>query len=345
MQDPMQFPGSQQQPKMFEQSQLDLLTAQKFEAVNHYSLMQGNQFGETLSCGFCANQYLITDRTKLVQVEGRTELVEYPLFIVQEESDCCCRCLCPQHPILAKFYHARPPVAGPTHCNCCYGGHVWKADNTQPVALTVERDGCCAKWVGCPICCDKCQSEAWVHAGNVDGTPGAIGYSNSKAIGRSKVPNRGCFTPMMEVMEYDGQAEQQTGLLTGPCFFGGCLDLCVNTVFPITSAPGGTPSVSTGDTGRIVKQRPKGLREMCCQLHGDVDNYEIDLASSLTARQKANYIGTAVHVDYWFFQRDVRPITCHTDHQGNGVLVITLCNMYCKGCLIPICIAIPFGKK
>jgi hypothetical protein len=55
--------------------------------------------------------------------------------------------------------------------------------------------------------------------------------------------------------------------------------------------------------------------------------------------------GSWYAVDYWFFQRDVRPVRVVSNGDGSGMVVITLCNMYCKGCLIPCCITIPYGSK
>jgi hypothetical protein len=55
--------------------------------------------------------------------------------------------------------------------------------------------------------------------------------------------------------------------------------------------------------------------------------------------------GTAVHLDYWFFQQDARPVQINDQGNGSGVIIITLCNMYCRGCVVPIQICIPYGKK
>jgi hypothetical protein len=126
---------------------------------------------------------MITDRQRLVPVSGREQdIVETPLWIVQEESTLTCRVCCPQHPTMNKFYHALPPEAGPTYCKCCYAGHTYLPDKTVPVAMVVERDGCCNKWIGCFICGPKCQSEAFVHGGDTEHgvAPGALGNENPK---------------------------------------------------------------------------------------------------------------------------------------------------------------------
>ena len=49
--------------------------------------------------------------------------------------------------------------------------------------------------------------------------------------------------------------------MVGPCFFGGCLDLCTETRFDLTSPNGGTP----GDIGAITKQPAKGFCDACIQ--------------------------------------------------------------------------------
>mmetsp|Transcript_79153 Transcript_79153/g.109968 ORF Transcript_79153/g.109968 Transcript_79153/m.109968 type:complete len:375 (-) Transcript_79153:51-1175(-) len=325
---------------------LDGYTIQKLNAVNQFGLYQGNRLGETISCGCCANTYMITDRQRMTPVQGREQdMVEIPLWIVQEESDMCCRICCPQHPTMNRFYHALPPQAGQTVCGCCYTGHQFLPDRSVPVAMVVERDGCCNKWIGCFICSEKCQSEAWLHGGDVNEEvkPGSLGNSNPKIIGRSKVPRDDCCVPHLDMFESTAGTETQYAKLTGPMCFGGCLDICCNTPFYINS---GVTDGKIGDVGMIEKQAPKGCLDMCCQVAGDVDNYQVVLGQpNMTPIQKANVLGTAIHVDYWFFQRDVRPIHIISNGDGSGVIYITLCNMYCKGCLIPCCITIPYGKK
>jgi len=330
-------------PQVTGADRLDPYTMQKLDAVHHYGLYQGNVFGEAISCGCCANTYMITDRQRQTPVQGRGDLVETPLWIVQEESDCLCRVCCPQHPTMNKFYHALPPAEGRTVCGCCYTGHRYLPDKNLPVAMTLERDGCCNKWIGCCLCGPKCATEAWTHGGDPgSGKPGSIGNSHKNVIGRSVQPLDGWFTPKLDMYESISGSENEYAQLTGPCFFGGCLDLCVDTPFFINSVKGG----AKGDLGMINKQAAKGCRDMFCQAASDADNYEVTLNQNMTPLQKANALGTAVHVDYWFFQRDVRPVRCYSSGDGkHGVIVITLCNMYCKGCLIPICISIPYGSK
>lgn len=327
-------------------ARLDNLSAQKLMAVNSFGLLQGNHIGETVAPGCFANRYMITDRQRLIAVQGREEdLVETPLWIVQEESDCCCRlCCCGKQPLLAKFYHAQMPVAGEmVCCGCCYTGHQYRPDMTQPVVMTLERDGCCSKWIGCWICGPKCQSEAWLHAGNIDGKPGHLATSNEQTvIGRSQVPANVCFTPKLDVLSGPGSTETAIGQMSGPCFFGGCLDLCVDTRFQLSSQK---DAGNQGDVGTIWKEAPKNCCGMCMQACGDVDNYSVDFkANQMSPEDKANYIATAVHLDYWFFQQDVRPVKVY--HNGkNGIIVITLCNFFCKGMICPIQICIPYGGK
>lgn len=335
------YPSPEQ---LFGSDKLDPFTLQKLNAVDNYGLYQGNRFGETVSCGCCANQYMITDRQRMTQVVGKEEaLAEIPLWIIEEESELCCRVCCPQHPSLHKAYHALPPEKGPDCC-CFYTGHRYMPDKSLPVAWVVERDGCCNKWVGCFICGPKCQSEAWVHGGDIESgvKPGSLGNSNPRVIGRSMVPKTDCFTPHLDMFENAGGIETQYAKLNGPCFFGGCYDIFCPTPFYINQ---GDTKGPIGDVGLIEKQPAKGFFDMCCQCAGDTDNYEVSLKQKeMTPLQKANVLGTALHVDNWFFQRDARPVRFH-GNGNSGVIVITLCNMYCKGCVIPCCVTIPYGKK
>lgn len=334
---------------------LDAEALAKLANVEDYTLKQGNVFGEVISCGICANTYVVGDRGNMVHVPGRpeNEMVENPLFVVLEEADCWRRCwCCGKHPMLAKFYHSTPVQAGEVACSCCpnaetccYSGHKYNIDRTKPVVMTVERDGLCNRWVGCCIFAQCCKSEAWHHAGEVNGRPGTLAARpDNRVIGRSVNPaDGGCFKPTLNIMEAEpGHPEAHVADMVGPCFYGGCLEICTDTKFSMNSvnAPG------SSDLGEIVKRKPEGCWDMCIQCHTDVDNYEISMSNKrLNPLQKANFLATAVHLDYWFYQRDPRPIQNHSSDGRSGVIIITLCMMYVRGCSIPIQVCIPYGQK
>ena len=58
--------------------------------------------------------------------------------------------------------------------------------------------------------------------------------------------------------------------------------------------------------------------------------------ATLTPTERAGVLGETIHLDYMFFEndRDFCEIDDHGD--GSGVIYITLCTAYLRGCLLPI---------
>eukprot|EP00035_Acanthoeca_spectabilis_P032948 m.21296 g.21296 ORF g.21296 m.21296 type:complete len:362 (-) comp5676_c0_seq1:85-1170(-) len=338
--------------------QLDPLAMSKFANTKNYSIKQGNIWGEAISCGCCANRYMVSDNDRPTKVLGREEkhdfMVPTPLFLMEEESDLCCRVCCNgNQPINVRYYHANHQVtAGQTQCGCCYSGHVYTKDPAYPTpVMTLERPGCCDKWLcgACCICSDKCQSEGYMHIG--EPTPGKIGEryraSQARIFSSQKVPpagGGGC-TPTLNV--YSGMPEPQgkntsdnfVGVIEGPCIFGGCLQLCTDTIYPISTKPG-----KSGDIGLFKKVRPDSCFKLICQSTTDVDEYSLTVNPSLDPMQKANLLGAAVHTDYLYFEADVPPCMVVGDSQ-NGVIIITLFSCYFRGCIMPFFCCIPYGNN
>jgi hypothetical protein len=91
-----------------------------------------------------------------------------PLLIVKEDSSCCARICCPgQQSLVARFHFANSEVtAGRKVCGMCYSGHQYKEDPQAGVAMTMERKGCCGKWIGCCVCTAYCQDDAYYYYGD-----------------------------------------------------------------------------------------------------------------------------------------------------------------------------------
>eukprot|EP00039_Didymoeca_costata_P018767 m.334879 g.334879 ORF g.334879 m.334879 type:complete len:341 (+) comp17458_c0_seq1:99-1121(+) len=311
-------------------------------------IKQGNALLEGLTLGLCANLYIVVDKDKRVPVEGAKEDSEEPVYIVQEESNCCYRlCFCGGHSLLAKFYHALPPTAGKTQCGC-YTGHNYPADVAAGPVMTLERKGCCSKWLGCFMCTPCCQDDVWVHDGEPAGLkPGDTSEDNigPSVIGRSVVPmDVPCFTPTVNLAD-PSSLDNPFAIVEGPCFMAGWMGVLCDTIFTISSQRG-----KAGDLGQIIKKKPVGCVECCKAFCTSVDNYDYIPDANNTAKfspnQKATMLASVVHLDYMFFEKDLPPVYAEPTNDGKGVIIYcTLCEMYCKGCLIPIqCCVVLHGQ-
>eukprot|EP00041_Stephanoeca_diplocostata_P012957 m.220461 g.220461 ORF g.220461 m.220461 type:complete len:374 (+) comp19164_c0_seq4:214-1335(+) len=336
---------------------LDEAAVEKLNAVNKYGIIQGNVVGEIASLGVCANVYQITDMERKIPVKGREDrgdVTDAPLFVVHEESSCCCRCFCHGcQPLHAKFYHASQPEAGPTVCGS-YTGAKTRALMDEGVVMTLERPGCCTKWIGCFQCCGtKCVPEAVLYAQE---PPHLYSEMEKKRdLDKAKVIGNHegivtCCVPTLALNRGQNarkQGQEETiAFAEGPTFFGGCLELCAPpATFLLSTIRGGK-----GDIGYIAKSRPDSCCKICFACCSDIDEYVLDLprgnppAAAATAFDKANYVAAAVHLDYILFENDCKPITVLGDHRG-GIIIFNLCNIYCYGCSIPLCTCIPYGNQ
>ena len=112
------------------QSQLfrDQLFCSKLDVIKNYEIRQANVLLEGVTLGIWANTYVIGDLdrpTPVLNYKDGNTMQATPVFLVREESNCCCRMLCPgNQPLTAKVFHAQPsPVAGDTLCGIYRGSH------------------------------------------------------------------------------------------------------------------------------------------------------------------------------------------------------------------------------
>lgn len=249
---------------------------------------------------------------------------------VQEQSECLPRICCkPNHSVVLQFNALDPSGA-----------------ELFPV-ITMEREGCCSKvCLGQVVCCDVCAQEAFVHAGNVPVTPEAHAgkLPKDKVIGRAKVPVpfAGGLTPTIQIMDRTPDSDVHWASATGPTCFGGLSELCCTVPFAVkrVDKDTGKVSVDIGAVATISKIKPKSLGAAARELLTDSDIYELEIHDkTITPQQRATLIGTALMMDYMFFERDLDCIGC----DQNGNIVLNMFNMFCCGVLIPC--TVKLGNK
>jgi hypothetical protein len=129
-------------------------------------------------CGCCemSNKYAIYG----IDANGQQKT----LLLGQEDSSVLNRACCaPNHAFSMKFYETRGNSKAPNKTK----GAVW----------TMEREGCCTKWLNCcPPIHACCQQEMKLYAGDVSGE---VGKMEGTLIGRAEqpMPWGGCFTPTL----------------------------------------------------------------------------------------------------------------------------------------------------
>jgi len=316
----------------------DQLFIDKLNAIRKYDVRQGNVMLEAVTLGAMSNVYVIGDSERPAQVEGfdKPVSVPNPVFIAREEdTSCCCKLCCPgNQPLLVRVYHAKDGVKkGDTACGCCYMGHKYVADETTGPLMTLERQGCCSRCLGCFLCSGKCENDMFIHSGNYQGPIGST-TPQSQYLGRSILSrNTPCFTPTVDL--YTGnntQSPKPFAAMEGPTCFAGWKGLCCGDVFKVSSQRGGM-----GDIATITKPKSNTCGEVCTQMCTDVDHYDLETRerfAGMSSEQKAVVLSSSVHLDYLFFENDQPPCTVH--RQGkNTVIACNLCQVFCKGCVFP----------
>jgi len=359
---PMQAPSMK---SMGDSKIPDASAVMKLTSLKSLRLHQSRAVLEAATGGAWPNKYIVCDHDlpyqPMRQGQPHGDAKPTPIMIIEEESgpccseDCCCRCCCnPKHPALLKFWHATQPYED--DCKCC-GALCWHnpdrsdADMAQGAFLSMERLGCCTKWVNCWVCCALCQDEVRLHAGNVGSAlnsgprPGNIPEDTIIARGIMPIGGGGC-TPTVELFDGANDAGISDGtpfgVVEGPTFFGGCLDLCCDTHFQISKEAGGG-----GDLATISKLRPRECCEWCRAICSTADAFDMEFTpegAAMSPEQKAMLIGEIVHIDYMFFEQNRR--YCEVEKQGDTIWIKILISMcYCYGCLCPCRICIPIQTK
>lgn len=308
-------------------------------SYNKFLLRQNDWIAEGATCGMWPNGYIISG------VTGAEGADEEPrgLFILKEHSSCLARCcLQPRHSTVTKAYNAvdTGEMIKKGCCGCGPEPRKKYAADGAPAVMSMERPGICnGKCPNCFVCMECCQDEMIVHAGDIQGTAGEIPPDQSIGRGIQPMGGGGC-TPTLNVMDRTDRSKGEVsfGVIEGPTFFGGCLDLCSDTFFTISREKG-----RAGDIGIIRKVKPEGCGETCRQVCSDADTYEITITdTTLTPQQKAVILGEIIHLDYMFFQQDNQ--FCSVEVTSDAVVIyVHLCNYFCYGCTCPCfaCLPIP----
>lgn len=283
-------------------------------AAKRLKVQQRIRWLEAVSQGMCeqSNKYQVYNAD-----------TDEHLFNVQEGSECCNRCCCaPHHSFDLNII---PPNMG------------WGEENFQkPVLMT--RDGCCSdgmcsKCLGCWSCNETCQNVATVW-------PDA-GQDKQKFRMEEKLCN-GC-KPEIVIYAVDGIGPGQDlpmALLSAPCCFGGCYELCSDFYFEASTIDSNLQiKGEIGDIAKIKKVRPHGCGEMVMQCCTDIDNFELEFQDNFAYNNDPNFkaclLSALFYLDYMFFEMDNGMCSC-----SDGKLYITLFNCYCSGCICPCVITL-----
>ena len=310
---------------------LDPATAGMLATMNSFRVNQRVRFWETLSGGCCeqSNVYDVFD-----------EVTGAHVFIAQEKSEDCNRCFCnPQHSLRVEFKAVNHP------------DRQWmkKADiEALPTVMTFEREGCFSKpGLGCCICAEDCKDGMVMSAGPplVDSKPGNVVIQQNSFAYATQPKCGGYFTPTLNLfnrMGTGGEKEEAfvpLAKVEGPFIFGGCSELCCDSTFKVSSMTKEQldTKILSGDLARITKKKPKGLCACGKELFTDSDTFTVHYNESvgLTPQQKAAMMGSLILSDYMFFEQDYGMVQCE-----GGKLKITLCDMYCCGCVLPFVITL-----
>lgn len=284
---------------------------------NHLYIEQKIRWIEAITDGCCEqnNKYVVYNE------EGGQVL-----FGVMEDSDCCNRCFCaPDHTFDLHMIGAE-------------NGQInWKeASWTGPTLL--HREGCCSKCLSCFSCNESCQ-----HVGDV--FPDA-----QESIQRFRMEEKLCNGCTPEIVIYavgganDG-SDWPMAVLSGPCMFGGCMELCSDFYYDVStcddSADLSTKEENMGNIATIRKIKPDGCCALCLECCTDIDRFSVNFQEGFAYNNDPNFktcvLSSLFYLDFMFFEMDNG--ICGTNSSGD--LVITFFNCYCSGCICPCCITCP----
>jgi len=282
-------------------------------AANNVKVQQKVRWLEAVSQGCCemTNKYTVKNAD-----------TDEHLFNVQESGNCWNRCFCaPHHTFDLNII---PP------------GEPWGTESFVDGPVLMSREGCCGKCLGCFTCSETCQNTAtvWPDADNAQ---------------TFRMEEKLCNGMSPEIVIYavgggpGGNSDLPMALLTAPCCFGGCYELCSDFFFSVSSIdPDTLQAVGESDIATIRKIRPRDCMSMCLECCTDIDNFELSFVESYAYNRDPNFkaciLSALFYLDYMFFEMDNG--ICHADDNG---LTITLFNCYCSGCICPCCITLKGG--
>ncbi|KAJ8603543.1 hypothetical protein CTAYLR_004886 [Chrysophaeum taylorii] len=243
------------------------------------------------------------------------------ILIAEEKSSGCTRTFCaPHHSTLLLLRDAQ----------------------TRDILATLERPGaeCCfdgncfgpKPCLCCFACSEGCADQLIVHEGAVEGRPGQM--VPGVAIIRQPENGGGGCTPTL----YIETQYQREGTIRGPCVFGGCSELCFDTIFRYYEHADGA------EIGRIQHVHPECCTGDCfAEMCTDSDRFGIEMTPAFKGDDRAKALAALLLIDYMFFEMDngmftVKPATGR--NQGCTIYV-TFFQCYCYGCICPCRIVLP----
>lgn len=194
----------------------------------------------------------------------------------------------------------------------------------------------------CFACTPDCSEKASFYAGDIVGSkPGETKGQREMTylLGESVQPIRGGgFKPVVQVMDRDGATNTVSTFAAarGPCIFGGCSEFCCDSEFGISVANNDSTmeqihQLPFGDFASIKKIKPSSFTGALREAFTDSDVWEVAFKTkNITPQQKANILGTMIHMDYMFFERDNDMVYC----EGKALHIVFF-NCFVYGCLCP----------
>jgi len=314
--------GPQDQVKL-----LDATTAGILASVDDFTIKQRVKWWEAFSFGCFEqrNTYDVFD-----------EKTGTHLFIAQEVSEDCARCCCaPLHTLRVEFYLVNNPERQWLKAN---------AESNFPLVMTLDRDGCCGSkpFICCFACGDGCKDKMVVHAGPQPREILGKNEVNDSTIAIIDQPACGgychpAFTLNSRMQPSGTEAESFKPIveMKGPCFFGGCSELCCESEFLFSSIDCGSQASqrkSIGDLAVLKKKKPRDCSGCARELFTDSDHYQLSYKpdKGLTPQQKAGMMASIILMDFHLFEQDAG--MCKVE---NNKITITICDTYCFGCVLP----------
>lgn len=289
-------------------------------AHDHVYIEQKIRWVEAIT-GCCEqnNKYQVYDSAENKQL----------LFGIEESSDCCNRCFCnPDHTFNLHMVPAN-------------GGQVMWGEQNWAGPTLMKRDGCCENGLCNKMLCCWSVNECCQNVGEV--FPEQNGPGQRFRL-EEKLCN-GC-NPEIVIYAVGGGANGEDwpmAVITGPACFGGCLELCSDFWYDVSTADANTmsPAGQLGDIATIRKIKPSGLCACCLECCTDVDKFSCTFEPTFAYNKDPNFkaciLAGLFYLDFMFFEIDHG--MCDTN--SNGDIIITFFNCYCSGCICPCCITIP----
>jgi len=309
---------------------------------NEIYITQSVAWLEALTGGMCevANKYAVS-----APGAGEDPTDGPLLLIARERSECLKRACCaPQNGQFIDLFHAEPGwTAHKIKDYMARPGFKIPSEPNElmanPPILSMERPGCCEgnNCLICPSVMDMCTDRMTLHQGYVPGDPGSVENGGAPLLYMKQTPGLGgaMLAPEVRVMSAaDPTGAQGVPLtITGPMFFGGCSEFCMDSPFVAKASDGSI-------VGEVRKMRPANCTELATECCTDSDRFKITFNPQAQPEDRAAMLSTAFLADLMYFENDIS--CCRYNEDGFACNIV---NCYFMGCLCPCAVKIPIGNK